>query len=1355
MKSWAREFALGLLLATAIPPAAALAAPSATQILLDKANYWRLKDRPDLAISALQQLLSINPNEPDALYQYGMIEVQRGKVNDAKGYLARLQKAAPGNPHIAELENAIRAGQVSPSQLSEARRLAQSGQFAQAAKQYEQTFRGGPPPATFGVEYYMTLAGTPQGWPQARSGLEKLVQNSPNDSKAKVALAEVLTYHADTRPQGIRSLERLANDPVVGPQAVRAWKQALTWLGGSAQDRAVYAQYLAKFPNDAEVRQHMAEAEKQGAPGVAAPGYADLNRGNLAAAERQFAADLRSNPNNPDALAGLGVVRLRQHRLEQARELLGHAIREYRSELAANPGNSAAQSGLRGALSAERAARTAGSAGAARPGPAAPVNTARTRADALRAEGQALESRGDAAAAAAKYQEAIAVDPNDAWARLDYARFLARSGDATQGFQVVDPSASGGTAESFQAAAIFYNEQNRPRDALALLDRIPQRARSASIVEFRDSILLTEELTRAKELAASGNRGAARNVLMSLYSRPPTSAAKARKIADALADIGYPQEALQLARPSAAAAGHDPKAALDYAGLLFRAGRDAEAVAFLAQAERSGRITAAERHQLEHVKIDIAAKRADQLRTAGDIAGAYDQISPLLSAYPNDPTLLLAAGRIYAAAGENEIAMRFFDAAYRQAPSDINVIRGVVGGAIVAGDLDRAQAYLVAGMRLHPNNARLYYLAAQIARADGDNGAAVYDLATAQRLDRGESAAVGPNAVMAPITAPGLSPGLPPNPFRRSENEAARLPVMLAAATNAVSATDATAPAPAVTPAVAVDDGPPAPAVPAGLAEPAASADSADLVVPPRAAERPARRPRLAAVPKPGKPRSLTAEQLAMLGDGDIGSGGGAPANPPAAGPAPTQVAELEPLPPPPIAGYQSVAAAPAGAEALQPLPPPPIAGYQPPLTSGFAPVPRNSLELDIERSMAAISAESGPILQGGFAFRARSGEDGLSSLTDISIPIEGIFSPFYTGTARLQAIPEHLDAGTPAVTSLLRFGREAQLALNPGFSAASLTQPGDQTANGVSLNAGYAYRLFAGEIGTTPLGFPVENIVGRIALMWPGPATLTTAYPTVPPPPTGANPRPIQVKVEGIRQPVTDSLLSFAGTRDPISGQIWGGVMKTGGDALVSYDDGFFGMYGGGGASSLEGKSVASNSELEGLIGAYVRPYRTANTAFKVGLNLSYMGFDKNLRYFTFGQGGYFSPQNYVNIAVPVEYDGKQGRLSWLAGAALGVQSFHETRSPYFPTDPGLQSALQGAFGNQAVYPGRNVTGPSFFVNGQIEYQLDNGFSIGGLASVDNAQDYTEGIAKVYLRKSFGALPATARFPSPFAGSL
>lgn len=1417
MRSWACALALGLLLATAIPSAPIHAAPSAEQILLDKANYWRLKDRPDLAIEALQKLLGINPNQPDALYQYGMLQVQQGKIDEAKGYLARLQKASPSSPRIADLENAVRAGQVSPSELSEARRLAQSGQFSQAAEKYQRTFKG-PPPAIFGVEYYTTLAGTPQGWDEARRGLEQLVQNSPNDSKAKLALAEVLTYHAETRARGIGMLAQLSEDPIVAAQAAQSWKQSLMWLGAGPDDRQLYNQYFAKFPQDAELRRHLAEAGKQGpaGPGAAGPGaagavgYNDLNRGNLAAAERQFAADLRRRPGDPDALAGLGLVRLRQQHFGEARDLLGRAIRAaparrgqwaaaydsavfwagvneakaaaaagndqraqsilsglshsrsdswnaelllgaaasrlgdyaaaenaYRRVLAVRPDDPDATVGLYTALTAEGKTAEAASLSArlATLAPSQIAGANRARADLLRTEAKGLDTGGNVAAAQAKYQEAIAVDPNDPWARLDYARLLARQGEFTQAFAMVDPAAASGTAESLQAAATFYSEQNRFAEALALLDRIPAGSRSPDVAAFRERVFVTAEIARAQQLARSGNRAGARNALIALNSRPPATPEKTRLIADALSDIGDTQEALQLARPNPAMAAGNKKAALDYAGLLLKTGRDGEAAAYLAQAESSGRISPGDRREIEHLKAEIAAKRADQLRDRGDLAGAYDQISPLLAAYPNDPTLLLAAGRIYAAAGQNSIAMRFVDAAFRQAPGDLGVIRGAVGGAIVAGDLERARAYLAQGMQLYPNHPRLYYLAAEIARASGDNGAAVDALQTARRLDNQQAGAFapGPAPAAAPVVAPGAPSNLPPNPFRRSQADQPRPGFMLAAASPAAAA--AAAPEALPPPTTALQDW-------------AVSADSDDLIVPPRAGERPPRPAASPAVVLTRDPSPALPPQLALLpatADPDSGSGSSDPAGQPGPRPAtPRRLAQLEPLPPPPIRGYQPPS------YQQQPA----IQGYQPPAFGQPAPPPQGSLEADIERSMAAIAAEAGPTLQGGFAFRSRTGEDGLSRLTEIGAPLEGTFSPFYTGTVRLQAIPTYLTAEKAAPTSLLRFGHEALLALNPGATLASLPSPGDQTAGGVALNAGYAYRNLAGEIGTTPLGFAVENIVGRVALTWPGSAALSTALPTIPLAPTSVT-NPLQVKLEGARQPITDSVLSYAGTRDPVTRQVWGGVIKTGGDALVSYDDGEVGAYGGGGFWSIEGRSVASNSQREALVGAYIRPYRARTAAFKIGLNLSYMGYDKNLRFFTFGQGGYFSPQTYFNISIPLEYSGRSGRLTYLAGGALGAQTFNERSSPFFPIEPGRQAALRNTFGNLAFFPSRTVTDFAFNARGQIEYQLNNGFSIGGLAAIDNAQNFTEGIAKIYLRKSFGALPAATVLPYSPSRSL
>src|SRR4029077_949816 len=152
----------------------------------------------------------------------------------------------------------------------------------------------------------MTLAGTAQGWDEARQGLEKASQQAPNDAQIKLSLAQLYTYREQTRVQGIKLLADLSKNSVVSAQAVQSWRQALTWLTGSPQQKAALQQYLAQFPNDQEMVQLLADLAKQPAgAGTAAQSqaYEDLKRGNTVAAERQFLADLKANPNDPQALA--------------------------------------------------------------------------------------------------------------------------------------------------------------------------------------------------------------------------------------------------------------------------------------------------------------------------------------------------------------------------------------------------------------------------------------------------------------------------------------------------------------------------------------------------------------------------------------------------------------------------------------------------------------------------------------------------------------------------------------------------------------------------------------------------------------------------------------------------------------------------------------------------------------------------------------------------------------------------------------------------------------------------------------------------------------------------------------------
>jgi predicted Zn-dependent protease len=842
MKATVWRLALGLLLAAAIMAPAVRAADTAEQILLDKANYWRLKDRPDLAMEALTKLLFLNPNQPEALYQFGMIEVQQGKLPEARTYLSRLQKAAPGSPRITDLENAIRAGRIGPNELSEARRLAQAGQLAEAVEKYQRSFNGPPPPA-FGVEYYLTLAGTPGGWEQAKEGLKQLSNASPNDKSLRLAYAQVLINRETTRPDGIAILMQLSREPAVSADAIKAWRQALIW-GLPLQ---YYGPYLDQFPQDQEIRQRAADlaAQAAGATGRESQAYADLSHGKVALAERQFLADLKKNPGDAQALGGLGLVRLRQERFAEARDLLARAMKEapeqrkaleaaydsaafwasvqqakalqargdlqgarrmlvqllsrprsdawgaemvlatiearlrdyaaaersFRRVLAARPRNVDALVGLANVLMAEgKTAEAQSIAGRLSPAARAKIGPggegAGSRGELLRKEAKNAEANGNTALAEQKFKEALAADPKNPWLRLDYARFLAGQGRLNAGFAVVDPAQSGNTPTAILAASMFDTQQDRWAEALDRIDRIPAGARTTDINNFRDRILSRATEERAKKLIAAGNREEARRIFAALYTDPHVLPDERRVAVYDLYQLGERRTALQLSREAWERGGPAAtKAGVDYAKLLVTDGRYDEAAVVARQIEARGPVSADDRDDLLSIKGLLVARRADTLVTSRDLANAYDLVAPLLAQRPNDPILLMAMGRIYAAGGLDAEALDAFDKADQQDPTNIDIVRGVVMGALQAHDIGRAEDYLAKGEGANPKNPWIFYLKAQIAHARGDNGTALANLRAAQMLAR-EQGTTAPSDNQ-PVSAPTVT--VPPNPFRRSE----------------------------------------------------------------------------------------------------------------------------------------------------------------------------------------------------------------------------------------------------------------------------------------------------------------------------------------------------------------------------------------------------------------------------------------------------------------------------------------------------------------------------------------------------------------------------------------------------------
>ena len=393
--------------------------------------------------------------------------------------------------------------------------------------------------------------------------------------------------------------------------------------------------------------------------------------------------------------------------------------------------------------------------------------------------------------------------------------------------------------------------------------------------------------------------------------------------------------------------------------------------------------------------------------------------------------------------------------------------------------------------------------------------------------------------------------------------------------------------------------------------------------------------------------------------------------------------------------------------------------------------------QADALRDAGNLEAERSATLSVGTSFRTRAGEAGMSRLSDREIPIEARI-PVGNGKIVLGATPTFLDAGTlsPAFGAAGRFGAGPAAALAQLQGTAPAV--GSQTASGVGLSLGYEGKNLSASIGTTPLGFSETNVIGNVSY-------------------AGQLSDKVSLKGELSRRAVTDSLLSFAGAKDARTGAKFGGVVATGGRLDLTRDNGTYGFYGYGSYHALTGTNVQNNDRAELGGGIYVHLMKSATSSLTAGMNIDLLHYGKNLSYYTFGQGGYFSPQRYMSVAFPIDWTGQDDRLSWRLNASLGVQSFTQNDSPYFPTDPTRQSdaaratAVATALGvNSAPFTGSYLesskTGLAYNLAGLLEYQLAPQVYLGGLLSFNNAQNYRQVTGGIYLRYVFGGSSEAGR---------
>jgi len=479
---------------------------------------------------------------------------------------------------------------------------------------------------------------------------------------------------------------------------------------------------------------------------------------------------------------------------------------------------------------------------------------------------------------------------------------------------------------------------------------------------------------------------------------------------------------------------------------------------------------------------------------------------------------------------------------------------------------------------------------------------------------------------------------------------------------------------------------------------------TAPAPAPAAAAPEPAAQPVQQGMSYPGVGQSLGYQPYPQIG----------PAYP--LGPAPTDD-DLRALHLPPLRGPYYMG---------QPLLMPP-----PPLTE------RQQTERDLDLLTQSYSGWVG----GTASARYRSGTAGYDRLTDLETTVEA--SATVGNNVRLTVVPKavFLNSGTLDTTQFQGLTGGAVPVIGT-FQANAINNPVQQNASGIGGELQLSTRNFAVAIGYTPYDFLVQNYTGRV--LWK-PDQHFTLYVN--------------------RDPVVETQLSYAGLRDPntitgvTAGNIWGGVMNTGGGIRFETGDEKAGFYITMDGSDLAGFHVLENTKFEGSAGAYFLAHVFPGYGkINVGGSIFGMHFSSNERGLSYGLGGYFSPAAYFLASIPVTFTGRYGNnFHYSIAGNVGVQTFQEASQALFPLDPGAQSSYNSGNCTQlqlnakvcGYLPVNSNTGANYGINAEGAYKINEHWFAGGFMSANNTNNYNTITGGFFVRYLFRPQTSTEDYPT------
>ena len=279
-------------------------------------------NRFDVAESALTHWLSIDSNNPEALFFQAQINILKGDITNAKKNINDLEKTYANHPELNKLKSLLDVQGSKKLKLQEARFLAKNQRTAEAVTLYNQLFPYGMPTSVIEVEYLELMSKLNKAdFEQAKATLIERNIQYPNNPDYQPALKSLLDKKAPTEAALEAITDKNATDTT---QKINA----LTDLPVEKLTFQAIDNLTATFPHDASVKTKAKQLKQSlinyqnslNEPGYKAKlhGFKLLDEQKYDLAEKSFLFAKSIHPSDPEIFKGLGRVRLNQSQHDDA-----------------------------------------------------------------------------------------------------------------------------------------------------------------------------------------------------------------------------------------------------------------------------------------------------------------------------------------------------------------------------------------------------------------------------------------------------------------------------------------------------------------------------------------------------------------------------------------------------------------------------------------------------------------------------------------------------------------------------------------------------------------------------------------------------------------------------------------------------------------------------------------------------------------------------------------------------------------------------------------------------------------------------------------------------------------------------